>query len=141
MNCENKRCHLNMIQQVITRMGNNSFALKGWSVGMMIAIYAFAGQNSHKAVVVTLIPLIVFCFLDSYYLMLERKFRALYDDVRLRVKQLRLDNNKTQDEIAKYLNVDKSTYNKYENGKRKFNNDVVKELAEYYNIKVSDIVD
>ncbi len=84
MNGENKRCHLNMIQQVITRMGNNSFALKGWSVGMMIAIYAFAGQNSHKAVVVTLIPLIVFWFLDSYYLTLERKFRALYDDVRLR---------------------------------------------------------
>lgn len=84
MNGENKRCHLNMIQQVITRMGNNSFALKGWSVGMMIAIYAFAGQNSHKAVVVTLIPLIVFWFLDSYYLTLERKFRVLYDDVRLR---------------------------------------------------------
>ena len=84
MNGENKRCHLNMIQQVITRMGNNSFALKGWSVGMMIAIYAFAGQNSHKAVVVTLIPLIVFWFLDSYYLTLERKFRALYNDVRLR---------------------------------------------------------
>ena len=52
-----------------------------------------------------------------------------------------LENNKTQDEIAKFLDVDKSTYNKYENEKRKFNNDVVKELAEYYNIKVSDIVD
>lgn len=70
-----------------------------------------------------------------------KKKRRYKVKLRLRVKQLRLDNNKTQDEIAKYLNVDKSTYNKYENGKRKFNNDVVKELAEYYNIKVSDIVD
>lgn len=61
--------------------------------------------------------------------------------VRLRTKQLRLESNKTQDEIAKYLDIDKSTYNKYENGKRKFNNDVVKLLADYYNIKVSDIVD
>lgn len=43
--------------------------------------------------------------------------------------------------VAKYLDVDKSTYNKYENGKRKFNDDVVKQLADYYNIKVSDIVD
>ena len=65
----------------------------------------------------------------------------IQNKVRLRVKQLRLENNKTQEEIAKYLDVDKSTYNKYENGKRKFNNDVVKQLAEYYNIKVSDIVD
>ena len=79
----NKINHLNMIQQVISRMGSNSFKLKGWSVGIMIAIYAFAGNNSHKAVVVTLIPLIVFCLLDSYYLMLERKYRKLYDKVRL----------------------------------------------------------
>ena len=27
-----------------------------------------------------------------------------------------------------------------EKGKRKFNNDVVKQLADYYNIKVTDIV-
>lgn len=87
MNEENKRCHLNMIQQVITRMGTNSFSLKGWSVGMMIAIYAFAGQNSHKAVVVTLIPLLVFWLLDSYYLTLERKFRALYNNVRLKKEE------------------------------------------------------
>jgi len=84
MDGENKRSHLNMIQQIITRMGNNSFSLKGWSVGIMIAIYAFAGKNEHKAVIVTLIPLIVFWFLDTYYLMLERKFRELYNEVRLK---------------------------------------------------------
>lgn len=101
MDGENKRSHLNMIQQIITRMGNNSFALKGWSVGMMIAIYAFAGQNSHKAVVVTLIPLIVFWLLDSYYLTLERKFRALYNDVRL----------KKEDEIDFDMNFDNIVVN------------------------------
>lgn len=78
----NKIGHLDIIQNVITRMGNNSFLLKQWSVGIMIAIYAFAGENSHKAVIVTIIPLLVFWMLDSYYLMLERKFRCLYDDVR-----------------------------------------------------------
>ena len=71
----------------------------------------------------------------------ENEQKKIQSKVRIRVKQLRLDNNKTQDDIAKYLGVDKSTYNKYENGKRKFNNDVVKQLADYYNIKVSDIVD
>ena len=76
MDGENKRSHLNMIQQVITRMGSNSFSLKGWTVGMIVAIYAFAGNNAHKAVIITLIPLIVFWILDSYYLTLERKFRA-----------------------------------------------------------------
>lgn len=81
---EKKISHLNMIQSIITRMGNNSFALKEWSVGIMIAVYAFAGNSNVKAVIVTLMPLIVFWFIDTYYLMLERKFRCLYDDVRIK---------------------------------------------------------
>ena len=60
----NKIGHLNMIQEIITRMGNNSFSLKQWAVGIMIAIYAFAGENSHKAVIVTIIPLVVFWILE-----------------------------------------------------------------------------
>ena len=81
---ENKRNHLLMIQEIINRMARNSFAIKGWAIGIMIAVYAFAGESTHKAVLITLIPLIVFWILDAYYLMLERKFRALYDDVRLK---------------------------------------------------------
>lgn len=69
---------------------------------------------------------------------LEIKIQAR---ARLRIKNLRLENNKSQKEIAKYLGVDLSTYNKYEKGSRKLSNEVVKKLAEYYNISVSDIVD
>ena len=61
--------------------------------------------------------------------------------IRLRIKNLRLDNNKSQKELAKYLEIDLSTYNKYEKGSRKLSNDVVKKLAEYYEVSVSDIVD
>ena len=75
--------HLNMIQAVISRMGNNSFSLKGWSVLIMVAVYAFAGKSNARAVIVTLIPLIVFWFIDTYYLMLERLYRKLYDEVRI----------------------------------------------------------
>ena len=51
--------------------------------------------------------------------------KKLQSKVRLWVKKLKLDNNKTKQELANNLGVDKSTYNKYENGKRKFNNDVL----------------
>ena len=51
--------------------------------------------------------------------------KKLQSKVRLRVKKLKLGNNKTQQELANNLGVDKSTYNKYENGKKKFNNDVL----------------
>ena len=60
---------------------------------------------------------------------------------RLRVKQYRLDNKRSQQDVADYLGIDISTYNKYEKGSRKLNNEVVRKIAEYYNIKVSNILD
>ena len=71
----------------------------------------------------------------------EEEQKKIQNKVRIKVKKLRLDNNKTQDEIAKYLDVDKSTYNKYENGSRKFSNDVIKRLADYYNISINNLID
>ncbi len=86
---ENKRHHLLMIQGIIDRMGRNSFSLKEWSIGIMIAIFAFAGKNTHKAVIITLIPLIVFWFLDAYYLMLTIKAKKMLQDMIYKKK----DNN------------------------------------------------
>ena len=71
----------------------------------------------------------------------DKEQNKIQSIARIRIKKLRLDNNKTQEEIAKYLGVVKSTYSKYESGKRKLNNDIVKKLADYYDIKVSDIID
>lgn len=81
---ERKIEHLKMIQTIIDRMGHNSFMLKGWAIGVMIAIFAFAGKGKEaECVLFTIIPLIIFWLLDSYYLFLEKKYRLLYDDVRI----------------------------------------------------------
>jgi len=69
---------------------------------------------------------------------LEEKIQAR---ARLRVRQYRLENKKSQQDVANFLGIDISTYNKYEKGSRKLNNEVVRKIAEYYNIKVSDILD
>lgn len=69
---------------------------------------------------------------------LEKKIQAR---ARLRVRQYRLENKKSQQDVANFLGIDISTYNKYEKGSRKLNNEVVRKIAEYYNIKVSDILD
>ena len=78
----NKIAHLNMVQDAISRMGKNSFSLKEWSVGIMIAVYAFAGNVNSKAVIITIFPLVAFWALDAYYLSMERKFRRLFDEIR-----------------------------------------------------------
>ena len=74
--------HLEFIQNVITRMNANSFQIKGWTTTIVVALLAiYVSTKNEYFVMVSLFPIIVFWFLDSYYLMQERKFRGLYNDV------------------------------------------------------------
>jgi hypothetical protein len=83
-----KNNHLSIIQSTVQRMGNNSFLLKGWAVLIIVAIFTFAGeQNNVRCILFTVIPLLVFWGLDTYYLQLERKYRMLYDEVRLKKEE------------------------------------------------------
>lgn len=76
--------HLEMIQGVINRMASNSFALKGWAVTLVAGIFVLAGKDTDKIYfLVAYLPILVFWGLDSYYLLQERLYRALYDKVRL----------------------------------------------------------
>jgi signal transduction histidine kinase len=75
--------HLEMIQSVIERMGNNSFLIKGWSITLVSAIFVIAVQNQDKTSALwTLFPATIFWFLDGYYLWQERLLRSLYEYVR-----------------------------------------------------------
>ena len=74
--------HLEMIESVIERMGQNSFALKGWTMTLVVAICAFsAAGTERKFALVAIAPIIAFWFLDSFYLQKERKYRELYNNV------------------------------------------------------------
>ena len=76
---EEKMKHLEMIQSVVTRMASNSFMLKGWAVTLVAGVFVLASKDSNPLFfLIAYIPVILFWFLDSYYLQLERKFRILY---------------------------------------------------------------
>lgn len=80
---ENKVKHLEMIESIIERMANNSFLLKGWAITLVVALFALADkQFEQRYILITFLPIIFFWFLDSYYLYLEKKYRALYNCVR-----------------------------------------------------------
>jgi len=75
--------HLELIQGVIDRLANNSFAFKAWAIVLVAAIFAFAAGDADPIfLLVALIPALAFWGLDAYYLRQERLFRALYDAVR-----------------------------------------------------------
>lgn len=76
--------HLEMIQAVISRMAGNAFALKGWSVTVTAALLGVAAKGSNPGfAIVALYAALAFWGLDAYYLRQERRFRALYDAVRI----------------------------------------------------------
>ena len=79
---EEKIKHLEFIQNVITRMNTNSFQIKGWNITIVSAILAiFASTKNNYFLLTAIFPSVIFWFLDTYYLMQERKFRGLYNDV------------------------------------------------------------
>lgn len=81
---EYKKQHMDMVQNIMTRMANNSFLIKGWSISLISAILIFANKDNNSSyILITFLPALSFWVLDSYYLQLERKFRELYRDVQL----------------------------------------------------------
>lgn len=69
---------LEVLQNIIARMAQNSFAIKGWAVAVMTALLAFNGKETERwFAVYALYPALAFWGLDAYYLMQERLFREL----------------------------------------------------------------
>ena len=79
---ENKLKHLEFIQNIITRMNTNSFAIKGWSVTLVSALFALAADKADRSfILIAYLPVICFWVLDAFYLSQERQYRALYREV------------------------------------------------------------
>lgn len=76
---EQKMKHLELIQQVISRMASNSFALKGWGVTIIAGIFSLNYEKTSPAIYLLIYYIIIFWILDSCYLQLERRYRSLYD--------------------------------------------------------------
>ncbi len=72
--------YLTIIQGVISRMATNSASCKTWCVTLVSAVIVIiADKGRPNYVWISVIPIVLFLVLDSYYLALERLFRALYN--------------------------------------------------------------
>lgn len=79
---EKKLKHLEFIQQTINRMASNLFLLKGWTVTLIVAMFALAAKESRDVYfLLAYFPTFMFWLLDGYFLSQERRFRSLYDHV------------------------------------------------------------
>lgn len=72
--------YFEMIQNIISRMAKNSFSLKGWAITLVTGVFALVDKDANWSYfLISYIPILLFWFLDAYYLQKERKFRVLYN--------------------------------------------------------------
>ena len=57
-----------------------------------------------------------------------------------RIRDLREDSDKKQTELAKYLNIDQSTYSDYETGKINVPLEQLIKIADFYNVSLDYLV-
>lgn len=88
MSNENKLKHLEFLHNTINRMSTNSFIIKGWAVTLLSAIFVLADKETNQNYIILMFIVIpVFWYLNGYFLLQERKFRALYDEVRIKKEE------------------------------------------------------
>ncbi|MCP2027180.1 hypothetical protein L1276_002337 [Flavobacterium sp. HSC-32F16] len=89
-------------------MSTNSFIIKGWVITLLSAIFVLAEKETNQNYIYLMFIIIpVFWYLNAYFLLLERKFRSLYNDVRM----------KREDEIDFSMDI-----SNYKSGRNKIKN-------------------
>jgi len=99
---------IEIIQDIIKRMGFNSFLIKGWAVTLVVVTLLLRGIEYQ--IWIAFIPLLVFWLLDAYFLWQERMYRKLYDWVisnRLKTDEHLFDMNayRFKDEVQSKLRI------------------------------------
>ena len=81
---EGKAEYLQIIQEPISRLSTSSAIFKGFAATIVsgIATLTYCDVNS-TILGLSFVPVMLFALLDVYYLKLEKKYRFLFDQVRL----------------------------------------------------------
>ena len=87
---------IDLIQNCITRMANNSFLIKGWLLSIFAVVIALLAEEIriYNLAAALIVPTLSFWYLDAFFLQAEKKYRLLYKWV-----------------IKKRLKTDKHLYN------------------------------
>lgn len=80
-NQERLHKEIDLIQSCINRMAKNSFSCKGWNLTLIAGIFTLMPINNNNWYFALLIICINSCFwfLDSFFLLQERKYRDKYE--------------------------------------------------------------
>ena len=78
---EDKIRYIELVQSIISRLANNSFLLKGWTITLIAAIFSLSDKIMKNFAFTIYFFILIFWILNSYYLYQERLYRDLYNKV------------------------------------------------------------
>ena len=92
---ESRVKHLELIHNVVDRLSHKSFLVKSWSITAVSALMAFGIDKEDYRIFIVGFPVsLLFWYLDSHYLLLEKSFRKLYENAIIKeVKLMSMDNS------------------------------------------------
>jgi|SRR5690554_1739841 len=80
---EKKIKHLEFIHNTINRMSTISFLIKGWAITIISALFIFSDNKMNERILaIAVLAMVVFWYMNGFFLQQERKYRALYNKVR-----------------------------------------------------------
>lgn len=80
---------IDLLQGCINRMAKNSFEIKKWSIGMVGILSGVARPTTNLMLIVYLFMIVMFWWLDAFFLRQEKNYREKYNWV---IKNRSLDN-------------------------------------------------
>jgi|SRR5215510_11609516 len=81
LDSQSVQCYLNILQAIINRMATNSASAKTWCIALVSAVIVIIADKGKPGYVwISIVPILLFFLLDSYYLGLERQFREQYNN-------------------------------------------------------------
>lgn len=79
---ENRIAYLQMIESIIDRMSNKSGNIKGFAVSVVAGVIALSfKETSPYVLILSFLTVLIFLWLDLYYLGMERKYKFFYKQV------------------------------------------------------------
>lgn len=72
---------IDLIQACISRMANNSFLLKGWTISILVVVLALVEKQIDPIYLclILMIPFVSFWYLDAFFLRTEKMYRKMYE--------------------------------------------------------------
>ena len=72
---------IDLIQECIKRMANNSFFIKGWTLSLIAVVLALTNDKIDLMYIclILFIPILSFWYLDAFFLRTEKMYRKMYE--------------------------------------------------------------